>query len=104
MDLKHVEELAKDKDITYAYMVSIMRTFCAISRDYEYKEDVPKCWEELTDEEKEDLLNTAWHIYLEDNTGASLGRICDLVMEYQQDIEGMDMTEILEILADYECC
>lgn len=103
MNLKHIEEMAKDKDIMYAYMVSCFMCFCADSRDYEYKEDVPKCWNELTEDEKMNLLGQAEYIYFKDNSGASLGRICDLVMEYQYDINGMSKSEIFEILADYEC-
>lgn len=103
MNLKHVEEMAKDKDIMYAYMVSCFMCYCADSRDYEYEEDIPKMWCELTDEEKADLISMAEYIYFKDCSGASLGRICDLVMEYQKDIDGMSKSEILEILADYEC-
>jgi len=103
MNLKHVEEMAKDKDIMYAYMVSCFMCYCADYKDYENEEDIPKCWSELTEDEKMKLIGIAEYIYFKDCSGASLGRICDLVMEYQKDIDGMSKSEILDILADYEC-
>ena len=36
MDLKHIEEMAKDKDIMYAYMVSCFMCYCPDYKDYEY--------------------------------------------------------------------
>lgn len=103
MDLKHIEELAEDKDIMYAYMVSCFKCFYADVKDYECEEDIPKTWNELTEEEKADLIGSAEYFYFKDCSGASLGRICDLVIEHQKEVfaDTLTKSEFFELLADY---
>lgn len=98
MDLKHIEELAKDNNIMQAYIVSCFMCY----KDYEGDN---KSWNELTEEEKETLLCDAEYYYLKDCSGASIGRICDLVIEHQKEIfEGnMSKSEFFDLLVDFEC-
>lgn len=102
MDLKHVEEMAEDKDIVKAYMVSCLMDFCADTEDYEFEDDIPKCWCELTDEEKEDMLNNVEYFWLKDCSNHSIDDVCETAMLYQNEIfaDTLDKWEFMELLAE----
>lgn len=94
MNLAHIEELSKDKDLMYAYMVSC----------FKYNEGKGKAWKDLTEEQKMKLIADAEYFYFKDGSGASIGRICDLVMEHQAEVLNGKMTKrkFLDLLVDYE--
>ena len=107
MNLKHVEELAKDKDLQLANIVG-----CFMNFDKEYdlerfgysadaKEEV-KNYDELTDEQKEELINQAQYYWLKDESHTDICCICDCVMAHQIEMfdDSLENYEFFEILHD----
>lgn len=109
MNLQHIEELAKDKDLTNAYFCSCLSNFYKEDTDVidnckeDYDFESVREWKDLTNEEKETLIESATYYWVKDESGASIGKICDLVMFNQNEIlqDQMDKWDFLEQLCNF---
>jgi hypothetical protein len=81
MDLKHVEELAKDKELVHG---AIACYFMDYNVDAFEHEDGTKYYKDLTDTEKINLIGSAYYYWLKTDIDTSLGIICDCVMSNQK--------------------
>lgn len=90
---KELEELSKNRDILDAYFVSCFRDWWCSEKDYECDEDIPKAWDELTDEEKNTLFEEAKYWWLKDGISCDIGRITDTIMEMQDEFLRGDYDE-----------
>ena len=79
MNLKHIEKLAKDKDLVRAWFVSYMK-------DWSIEEHGAKTWGKLTAKQKEFLIERAIYYWTKDESNAPIPAICDCVMSWQKDI------------------
>lgn len=99
---KELEELSKNPNLVDAYFVGCFRDWWCSEKDYEYEEDIPKAWDELTDEEKDTLFEEAKYWWLKDGVTQSITKITDCVMEMQGDIlaDDLDKDEFINLLCD----
>lgn len=91
MNLERIEKLSKDKDLLNAYWMSAFKDYCANYHDYEYKEDIPRMWVELENDEKTKLLGAVEYYSCKLNLDD--WKTCQVIMEYQNDILSGNMTK-----------
>lgn len=107
MNLKEIEKLAKSEDLDKAMFCHYLMDFCKEywedEKDAEDLEPI-KEWDELTDAEKEDLIEQAMYFWTKDESGASICKICNCVMINQPAIlaNEMDKWDFLEELAWFD--
>lgn len=90
MNLKHIEELANDKDLVRAWFVSYMK-------DWDIEDYGAKTWDKLTAKQKKFLIERAIYYWTKggyyDESNAPIPAICDCVMSWQKDILNGKMDE-----------
>lgn len=92
MDLKHIEEMAKDRCLTRAWVCSSLQDFWLeeFKDDYEDEDDFDlneiREWNDLIPKEKEYLLEQAHYFWVEDESNAPVSAICNCVMLNQNRI------------------
>lgn len=83
MDLKHVEEMAKDKDLIYGAIACYFMDYDVDAFEW-YGEEPSKYYKDLTDTQKINLIGSAHYYWLKTEIDTSLGIICDCVMNNQK--------------------
>lgn len=90
-DLKHIEELAEDKDLIYAMIVRYFKDYDVDC--FEHEEKV-KYFKDLTDTQKINLIGSAYYYWLKAEIDTSLGLVCDCVMSLQFSILHHNITNM----------